>query len=45
MTTPLTKQSDLTTNNYKRVRVVALNDQIQEDITLLIEGTIINCFS
>ncbi|PIB39793.1 hypothetical protein AOA57_30845 [Pseudomonas sp. 2588-5] len=44
MATPLTKQSDLTTNNYKRVRVVALNDQIQEDITLLIEGTIINCF-
>ena len=44
MATPLTKQSNLTTNNYKRVRVLALNDQIQEDITLLIEGTIINCF-
>ena len=44
MATPLTKPSDLTANNYKRARVLALNDQIQEDITLLIEGTIVNCF-
>lgn len=44
MATPLTKQSGLTANNYKRVRALALNDQTQEDITLLIEGTIINCF-
>lgn len=44
MATPLTKPPRLIVNNYKKVCVLALNNQIQEDTTLLIEGTIINCF-
>lgn len=44
MATPLTKPSGLTANSYKKARVLALNDQIEEDITLLIDGAVINCF-
>lgn len=44
MATPMTKPSDLTTNNYKQAQVVALNEHIEEDATLLIDGTLINCF-
>lgn len=40
----MTKQSDPTTNNYKKAKVLALNDHVEEDVTLLIEGTVINCF-
>ncbi|PRA20352.1 hypothetical protein [Pseudomonas poae] len=44
MATPLTKPSDLTANNYKKARVLALNEHVEEDVTLLVEGTIVNCF-
>ncbi|RMT99260.1 hypothetical protein ALP39_200330 [Pseudomonas marginalis pv. marginalis] len=43
MATPLTKSSDLTANNYKKAQVVALNEHVEEDVTLLIEGTLVNC--
>ena len=44
MATPLTKPSDLTANNYKKARILALNENVEEDVTLLVEGTIVNCF-
>ncbi|MBK3445128.1 hypothetical protein [Pseudomonas lactis] len=44
MATPLTKPLDHTENSYIKAQVLALNEHIEEDITLLIEGTIINCF-
>ena len=45
MATPLTKPSDLTTNTYKKAKVVALIEHIEEDVTLIIDGTTINCFA
>jgi hypothetical protein len=30
--------------NYKKARIVAINEHVEEDVTLLIEGTIVNCF-
>jgi hypothetical protein len=44
MTTPFTRPSDLTINNSKKAKVLALNAQFEEEVTLLIEDTIINCF-
>ena len=44
MATLLTKPSDPTRNNYKKARVVALNEHVEEDVTLLIDGALINCF-
>lgn len=44
MATPLKKPSDLTKNKYKTAQVLGLNEHVEEDITLLIEGTVINCF-
>ena len=31
-------------NNYKKAKILKLNDNIDEDVTLLIEGIVINCF-
>ena len=31
-------------NNHKKARVLALNEHVEEDVTLLVEGTVINCF-
>ncbi|WP_124425136.1 hypothetical protein [Pseudomonas orientalis] len=44
MATPLIEPLDHTKNSYIKAQVLALNEHIEEDITLLIEGTIINCF-
>lgn len=44
MATPLTRPSVPTANSYKKAHVLALNEHIEEDVTLLIEGTVINCF-
>ena len=40
----MTKPSDPIANNHKKARVLALNEHVEEDVTLLIEGTVINCF-
>lgn len=41
----LLKKSSLPiTNHHKKVKVIALNEHVDEDVTLLIEGTVINCF-
>ena len=44
MATPMTKPSDPIANNHTKALVLALNEHVEEDVTLLIEGTVINCF-
>lgn len=44
MATSLKKSSDLTSTSYTKAQVVALNEHVEEDVTLLIDGTIVNCF-
>ena len=43
--TPLIKPSNLTTNNFKKATVLAVNEQVEEEVTLLIEGTVVTCFA
>ena len=44
MATRLTESSDPIANPYKKGQVIALNEYVDEDVTLLVEGTVINCF-
>lgn len=44
MATLLTKSSDPITNHCKKAKVIVLNEHVDEDVTLLVEGTVINCF-
>ncbi|TFY92271.1 hypothetical protein DYL61_17515 [Pseudomonas nabeulensis] len=44
MATLLTKPSDLTASNYKKARILAFNEHVEEDVTLLVDGTVVNCF-
>ncbi|MBN2992491.1 hypothetical protein JWR97_15415 [Pseudomonas cedrina subsp. fulgida] len=44
MATPLTKPSDLTANNIKKAQVLATSELIEEEITLLIDKTVLTCF-
>lgn len=40
----MTKPSAPIANNHKKSLVLALNEHVKEDVTLLIDGTVINCF-
>lgn len=44
MAISLKKPSGFTSNNHKKTQVVALSEHVEEDATLLIDGTILNCF-
>lgn len=44
MATPMTKPSDPIVNNHKKARILALSEHVEEDVTLLIDGTVIYCF-
>jgi hypothetical protein len=44
MATPLTKPSDLTTNNIKKAQVLAIGELVEEEVTLLIDKTAVTCF-
>ncbi|MGY2402851.1 hypothetical protein [Pseudomonas sp. SDO5271_S396] len=45
MATPLTKPSDLTPSNVKKAQVLSTNELIEEEVTLLIDKTIVTCFT
>lgn len=45
MATPLKKPSNPIPNNAKKALVVAINEQIDEEVTLLIEQTSVTCFA
>ncbi|NVZ70921.1 hypothetical protein [Pseudomonas costantinii] len=45
MATSPTKPSDPTTSNYKKAQVLAINELVEEEVTLLIDGTTIICFA
>lgn len=44
MATPLTKPSDLIANNVKQAQVIAINELVEEEVSLLIDKTILTCF-
>lgn len=45
MATPLTKSSDRIPGNIKKAQVMAINELIEEEITLLIDRTTVTCFA
>ncbi|MBX7276339.1 hypothetical protein ACLBW8_28305 [Pseudomonas sp. M5A4_2d] len=45
MATPMTKPSHLTPSKFKKAQVVALNELIEEEVTLLIDKTVVTCFA
>lgn len=44
MANPVIMISTTPLNSLKQAQVVALNEHVEEDVTLLIDGSIINCF-
>ncbi|NNA67921.1 hypothetical protein [Pseudomonas gessardii] len=45
MATSLKKSSAPTPNNLKKALVVAINEHVDEDVTLVIDGITVNCFA